>query len=192
MLTRHKSYLLKAGVTAVVVGLLTLYIIIYHKGQAQYYRLYYFIPAAIAATLLVFDRIERFRELEGGILGLDLLVGAVSLIRAIYPIPFYSGHALFLTYSLLTAKDRLCLLATVVVLVQVIYLKAVVWDADWTLFGGILLGYLVHIVHKLYLKRSFFLRGNGPSSVVSGLFRWNVHKPGGTPPKDENVRHGID
>ncbi len=154
MVARGKYGLLKLSVAVVVIGLLTLYIISFHEGEARHYRLYYFLPAAISATLFAFDRISRLRELGGVILGMDTLLGAVSLTRAIYPIPFYSGHALFLTYTLLTARDRLCLAAAAIVFLQTAYLKIFVWGNDATLYGGILLGWLAAVIHKHYLKRS--------------------------------------
>ena len=158
MVTKRKDYLLKASATAIVVALLTLYIISFHEGENRYYRLYYFVPASIPATLFVFDRLTRFGQLGGLILGIDTMVSTVSLIRVKYPIPFYSGHALFLTYFLLTTRDRLCLVTTAIVLVQTTYLKVVVWDNDVTLYGGIILGCLANVVHKHYLKKDLLRR----------------------------------
>jgi hypothetical protein len=158
MIARSKYYLLQLGVTVVVVGLLTLYIFSFHEGEARHYRLYYFLPAAISATLFVFDRISRLRELGAVLLGMDILLGAISLTRVKYPIPFYSGHALFLTYTLLTVKDRLCLAAAAIVLLQTAYLKVFVWGNDASLYGGILLGCLATVIHKYYLKKSLLSR----------------------------------
>jgi hypothetical protein len=55
-------------------------------------------------------------------------------------IPFFSGHALFLVYALLTLSSRLARWITIIVLVDVIYIKATL--RDLTLFGGIALGLL--------------------------------------------------
>ncbi|MBI4672920.1 MAG: hypothetical protein HY741_14795 [Chloroflexi bacterium] len=56
------------------------------------------------------------------------------------PIPWYSGHALFLTYACLTSTTLFVRLAALAVLLEVAWFKIVVWDFDLTLFGGIALG----------------------------------------------------
>jgi len=55
-----------------------------------------------------------------------------------HPIPFFSGHALFLSYALLTMRSKLAKVTALVVLLEVAYLKIFVWQ-DATLLGGIAL-----------------------------------------------------
>jgi hypothetical protein len=65
----------------------------------------------------------------------------VSFLRAILPIPFISGHALFLTYALLTTQTRLARWTAIIILIQVAAIKIFVWH-DPTLLGGITVGIL--------------------------------------------------
>ncbi|HKQ53751.1 MAG TPA: hypothetical protein VJT74_15350 [Pyrinomonadaceae bacterium] len=70
----------------------------------------------------------------------DALITGTAIWRALGHVPYVSGHSLFLTYSVLTARSRVLRLTAAVVLLQVIYLKYVVWH-DWvSSTGGIILG----------------------------------------------------
>lgn len=69
---------------------------------------------------------------------LDLGVIALALVRAVYALPLISGHALFLSYALGTARTWLLRAAAALVLGEVLWLKYQ-WG-DWTALGGILLG----------------------------------------------------
>jgi hypothetical protein len=79
---------------------------------------------------------------------LDLAVLALSVLRAFKPWPpFISGHALFLTYVLVTARGWVARIAAAVILLEVIYLKIFAWR-DWTLFGGIAAGLVFGLVFR--------------------------------------------
>jgi len=57
-------------------------------------------------------------------------------------VPYVSGHTLFLTYALLSTRTRVAQITAAVVMIQVIYLKYIVWG-DWiTSTIGIALGLL--------------------------------------------------
>ena len=83
------------------VGCITLYILLYYDGQSRYYRLYYFLPVTIPGVLFVFDRLSRLDQLGTTLPFIDTIITIIALIRAIWPIPFYSGHALFLSFLLI-------------------------------------------------------------------------------------------
>lgn len=95
------------------------------------------ISAPFAAFLL--DRAARLRQGTAVQWAIDAGVVALGFARALYEVPFISGHALFLTYALLTVRSNLAKAIALVVLAQVIYLKLFAWH-DNTLFGGIGLG----------------------------------------------------
>jgi len=105
-------------------------------GQRETAILAYSVPIAIPFVAYLFDRAQRWREVRWFI---DVAVVLLALSRAFVPVPFISGHALFLTYSLLTTRTSIARLSTLLMLVYVVYLKAFMWQ-DVTLVGGLVLG----------------------------------------------------
>ena len=100
----------------------------------------YVVPIVVPFVAFLFDRAERFHQ--PGLLrpAIDALVTGTSIWRALGHVPYVSGHALFLTHCVLTARSRVARVAAVLVLLQVIYLKYVVWH-DWvSSTSGIILG----------------------------------------------------
>lgn len=61
--------------------------------------------------------------------------------------PIVSGHSLFLTYVMLTTRSWVARLTAVLVLIEVIYLKAFVWR-DPTLIGGIVVGIFAALIER--------------------------------------------
>ncbi len=105
-------------------------------GRHGFY-LYYMVPLAAPFAAFLLDRAARLRELRCTQWFIDLTVIILGLARALYDLPGISGHALFLTYALLTARSRAAQIIITVVLAEVVYLKVFAWH-DLTLFGGIL------------------------------------------------------
>lgn len=105
-------------------------------GRHGFY-LYYMVPLAAPFVAFLLDRAARLRELRWIQWFVDLPVIILGLVRALYDLPGISGHALFLTYALLTARSRAAQIIITVVLAEVVYLKIFAWH-DSTLFGGIL------------------------------------------------------
>lgn len=141
--------------TLTVVVFFTLFILFFYEGEREYYRLYYFVPVSVPIVLFIFDRLTRHEQLSKLTYFLDVLIMIVSLVRVYYPIFFYSGHALFLSYALFTTKNRACLIAAFLVLVQTAYIKIFLWEPDYSLAGGLVLGCLAGLIsHRLTKKRS--------------------------------------
>jgi hypothetical protein len=113
-------------------------------GDLRDLLVYYFAPIAVPFIAYLFDRAQRWREVRWWI---DVPVVIVSFLRAILPIPFISGHALFLTYALLTTQTHLARWTAVIVLIQVAAIKIFVWH-DPTLLGGIIVGILAAWVNR--------------------------------------------
>lgn len=91
----------------------------------------------------LFDRAQRYTAgFRSSLLavGIDALVVGLALVRAVYALPWISGHTLFLVYAVLTVRSRWARIPAVLVLAQVVYLKIFVWH-DLTLLGGALLAY---------------------------------------------------
>jgi hypothetical protein len=109
------------------------------QGDLRDLLVYYFAPIGVPFIAYLFDRAERWRDIRWYI---DLPLVVIAFARAVLPVPFISGHALFLTYALVTTQTRVARWTAALVLLQVAYFKLAIWH-DWTLFGGIALGLLV-------------------------------------------------
>jgi hypothetical protein len=127
------------GTALISASLFSLLIIFLFHGERRTYFLYYFVPVGIPFVAYLFDRLDRWRELSRGQWIIDLLVVALSLGRAFLPIPLISGHALFLTYALLSTRSWPARITAAIVMFEVCYLKLIVWH-DFTLLGGLTLG----------------------------------------------------
>lgn len=100
----------------------------------------YVVPIVAPFVAFLFDRAERFRQSPPLRLIVDALVVGTSVWRAVGHVPFVSGHALFLTYALLSCRSRVGQVTAAAVMLEVIYLKYFVWH-DWvTPTTGMLLG----------------------------------------------------
>lgn len=113
-----------------------------YDGEWRDLLLYYFAPIGVPFVAYLFDRAERWRDV---IWFIDIPVVILALLRSAYPIPIVSGHSLFLTYAVLTTRSQVARLTAVLVLIEVVYLKAFVWG-DPTLIGGIIVGMLAALV----------------------------------------------
>jgi hypothetical protein len=109
------------------------------RGKTSFYSLYYVAPIGVPFAAFLFDRVERWREIIYIPLVIDVFIVGLSLARAEVAIPLLSGHSLFLSYALLTARSRVAQITALLVMIQVLYLKLFVWH-DFEVFGGILLG----------------------------------------------------
>lgn len=100
----------------------------------------YVAPIVAPFVAFLFDRAERFRQSPPLGLVVDVVVVGTAVWRAVGHVPFVSGHALFLSYALLSGRSRVTQIMAAVVLLEVIYLKYFVWH-DWvTPSTGMLLG----------------------------------------------------
>ncbi|HPH96935.1 MAG TPA: hypothetical protein PKW33_09815 [Anaerolineaceae bacterium] len=112
------------------------------KGRDLTLYLFYFTPMALPFTGFIFDRIPLYAQAGRraiSALTLDAIVTVLALIRSFYALPVISGHAFFLIFALLTVKSNWVRIPVTVVLAEVVYLKAFVWQ-DPTLLGGALAG----------------------------------------------------
>lgn len=115
--------------------------------QRRFFFLY-LVPIAVPFTAFLLDRVARLPNTPAGQWAIDVPVLALSLARGVYSIPLISGHALFLTYALLTTRSWVARFAAAVVLGEVAYLKLFVWH-DLTFFGGLLLGAMTALILRL-------------------------------------------
>ncbi len=110
-------------------------------GEGRFYLFYYHAPIAFAFVTYLFDRAGQWRVIRPGRWVIELSVVGLALSRTLVLVPFISGHALFLTYFILTASYRFARWVAVLVMLDVIYVK-LVFVQDLTLFGGVAIGLL--------------------------------------------------
>ena len=121
-------------------GLYAAYVTLRFPAGGRAGQYVYVVPIVVPFVAFLFDRAERFQHSGARRLAVDALVTVTAIWRALGHVPYVSGHALFLTYCVLTARTRVARWAAAAVMLQVIYLKYVVWH-DWvSSTSGIVLG----------------------------------------------------
>lgn len=133
-------------VSALAASIFALFVHLAFEGELRRFLLYYFTPIGIPFVGFVFDRAEQYKSASTASWVIDLAVLIPALIRALVPIPLISGHALFLSYSLLTSRSRIARITSLLVLLQVAYIKIFLWR-DATLLGGAFAGCLAALVY---------------------------------------------
>jgi hypothetical protein len=76
-----------------------------------------------------------------------IIVTILAMWRVIGDVPFISGHALFLTYAVATARRWVVFALSVFVLIETLYLKFVVWNDIATAAIGVGLGGALAVVY---------------------------------------------
>ncbi|MEJ5312438.1 MAG: hypothetical protein WHX52_21955 [Anaerolineae bacterium] len=105
------------------------------SGERRSYLFYYHAPIVFVFVFYFFDRAKRRIAIPLYQWVIDAIVILVALIRAVFHFPPISGHALFLTYVLLTAKSKLLFYTAAMMFVVVVYMKTFILH-DLTLIGG--------------------------------------------------------
>jgi hypothetical protein len=127
-------------------------------GPARSFAIFYVVPVGVPFVMYGFDRAARWRDIRPIQWAIDLVVLMLSLSRAFTTaIPLISGHALFLTYALLTGRSWVMRVVTILVMLQVAYLKLFVMS-DVTLFGGFVVGLVASVGFQ---RAQDWRQGNG-------------------------------
>lgn len=100
----------------------------------------YVVPIVAPFVAFLCDRANRRRQATVLQLTLDLLVVGTAMWRVIGNVPYISGHALFLTYCLLSTKTRVAQITAALILLETLYLKLFVWHDVVTPTSGLVLG----------------------------------------------------
>jgi hypothetical protein len=108
---------------------------------------FYDAPIGFAFVIYLFDRAEQWRSIRLLQAATALLVILVALARAVKAIPFYSGHALFITFMFLTVSSKLARWTALMVMIYVICIKLFILH-DPTVWGGIILALLAFAVQR--------------------------------------------
>lgn len=134
------------GLSLTGAALYALYATLRFPGDSLWGQYFYVTPIVVPFAAFLFDRAARRRKVNAFQLIADALVVATAMWRALGHVPYISGHTLFLTYALLSTRSRVAQITAGVVMLQVIYLKYIVWG-DWiTSTNGIVLGILAALV----------------------------------------------
>lgn len=132
------------GVSIIATLALALVVSLLFDGERETAILAYSVPIAIPFVAYAFDRAQRWRDIRWAI---DVPLVLVALSRAFVALPLISGHALFLTFALLTTRLPIARLTALLMLLYTIFLKGFVWR-DVTLIGGILIGVVASYVYQ--------------------------------------------
>jgi hypothetical protein len=134
-------------ISILAAGTFAFFITLLFDGDLRWLLLYYYVPIGIPFVAFLFDRAEGYARASRTSWAIDLVVLIFALTRAFVQLPLISGHALFLTYCLLTSRSKVARIAAVLVLLQVAYLKLFVTH-DTALFGGVIVGCLAALVYR--------------------------------------------
>jgi len=114
----------------------------------------YVLPIIVPCVAFIFDRARDFSETTLLELAIDSAVVVTSFMRMMGVVPLVSGHALFLTYAIARPGSRLTKITAALVMLQVIYLKFLVWH-DWlSPITGITLGLLAAFVVRRFAPKT--------------------------------------
>lgn len=105
---------------------------------SQHY--FYVLPIIVPFVAFLFSRAREFRSITALQLIIDATVVGLSLMRMFDYLPLISGHVLFLSYAVSGPGSRLTRVTAALVMLQVIYLKFLVWHDPVSPFAGALLG----------------------------------------------------
>jgi hypothetical protein len=117
----HPATVLFAALAAAVV--FALLVCLAFDGEQRWFFLYYFVPIGVPFVCFLFDRAEGYASTSMAARFVDLAVSIPALIRAFILIPVISGHALFLSYSLLTSRSGVARVTALLILLEVTYIN---------------------------------------------------------------------
>ena len=125
-------------VATVLAGVAALAFWLVRQPSLRYYV--YNVPIAVPFVLFLEERWRLHRATHSTRRrALDLAVLALSLTRAFYPVPYVSGHVLFLGYATFTAQTALSRAAAALVLTQVLFMKLALFHEYGTPSGALAL-----------------------------------------------------
>ena len=129
---------------AIAAGATALFVLLFidkppFAGPGRFFLLYYHAPIGFVFMVYVFDRLERRWAIAWRQWLLEVLVVGLALSRTLAPLPFFSGHALFLSYSIAAPGSRLASWLAALVFVDVVAIKVFLLH-DATVIGGTVIG----------------------------------------------------
>ena len=124
------------------------------SGDKLINQYYYVTPIVIPFVIFLIERAKNFQQESTITKLIDAIVIVTAMWRVIGDVPYISGHALFLTYAILSAYTYLGRITAIIIMIEVVYLKVFIWN-DWlSLTSGILLGVIAFLMAKRFRKNS--------------------------------------
>jgi len=156
MLNRYRLVLFRPVTVLAISLLVSLFFIgpsyFLTRGALRELLLFYFVPICVPFVAFLFDRAARWNEIKAAQWLVEVPVIFFAILRALVSVPFISGHALFLSYALITSRSWVAKITTLIVYLEVAFLKIIMWK-DTTFIWGTLIGllagiYVVFIIEK--------------------------------------------
>ena len=114
----------------------------------------YFVPLMVPFFAFVIERIEHVRKGNLFQHGVDLLVVGLAVGRVMGQNVFYiSGHTVLLSYMLASSRSRIVRIASVIVLIQTLFLKYYVWGDFVSSNVGLAVGCTLALIVKWVTRR---------------------------------------
>jgi hypothetical protein len=137
-------------ISALFAGSVALYFArVWHAGPLS---LWYNVPIAAPFAAFFLDRLLPRPSGRRASAVVDVAVLALALLRVFAPpLPWASGHALFLSYAALTARRWPARIIAGAVLLQVSYMKLFVTGGVVSLIAGLVLGAVAWLAHRRLL-----------------------------------------
>jgi hypothetical protein len=111
------------------------------------------VPIAVPFVAFGLDRLENFNQTTLAQRILDAFILALAILRNFVEIPLVSGHALFLTYALFSARTNLARITAAIVLLIVVIMKWYNWHDFYTPTGGFLLGAVAAVLYRVFRQK---------------------------------------
>jgi len=146
-----------ATVLAIAAGATALFVLLFitrpqFAGPGRFILLYYHAPIGFVFTVYVFDRFERWAVIAWRQWLLEVPVVGLALSRTVAPLPFFSGHALFLSYIIAVPGSRLARGLAALVFVDVVAIKVFLLH-DATVIGGTVIGLIAAVIVRRVAAR---------------------------------------
>ncbi len=101
---------------------------------------WYFVPLLVPCLAFMIERVQHVRQANFFQHGVDFLVFGLAVGRVTGDVRYVSGHTLLLSYMLVSSRSNIVRIASILVLVQTLYLKYYVWGDFVTSNVGLVLG----------------------------------------------------
>jgi hypothetical protein len=122
----------------------------------------YFVPLMVPCFAFMIERVQHVRRANFFQHGVDFLVFALAVGRVVGDVQYVSGHTLLLSYMLVSSRSMIVRIASIIVLVQTLYLKYYVWGDFVTSNVGLVLGCALALSVR-WFSRSFATAGQSSS-----------------------------
>jgi len=122
------------------------------NGAGQFILFAYHLPIGFAFSMFVLTEAANLNRGQLVRHYVSLIVTAASLLRVFVEIPFYSGHAFFISYMVLVTESFPARIIAALVLLDVFYVKVVLLN-DPTIWGGLILGLAAFAFQKIITVR---------------------------------------